>query len=168
MAFPLYFFGFPATVKNVIDRLFILLESPQIIGNCGTTCHPIRFDRHPKTVLISSCGFPEIEHFDIVRRHFKKICDEAGWPLAGEILISAAGAVDVPGLFDKKLNFIKEAGSAFMQSDIGRDIQEEISKPVISDRDYREMVTAALKGGITGRIKSTVIGTKAIIKSKME
>ncbi len=166
MAFPLYFFGFPATVKNVIDRLFILLDSPMIIGNCGTTSHPIRFDRRPKAVLISSCGFPEIEHFDLVRRHFKRICDEAGWPLSGEILISGAGSQNVPGLFDKKYEFIKKAGSALMQGGISKDIQDEISKPVMSDNDYRAMCTAALKGGIMGKIKSAVIGTKAIIKNK--
>jgi multimeric flavodoxin WrbA len=166
LAFPLYFFSFPATVKNVIDRLFILLEPDFIKGRLGTTSHTIRLDRHPKAVLISSCGFPEIKNFDMVRQLFRKICGEADWPLAGEILISAAGAQNVPGLFDKKFEYIKKAGNVLIGGNIVKDIENEISKPVMSDADYRSMCTAALKGGILGKIKSTAIGTKAIIKSK--
>ncbi len=60
LATPLYIFGFPATVKNVIDRLFIILEPAQVKSPRGGTEHPKRFDCHPKSVLISSCGFPEI------------------------------------------------------------------------------------------------------------
>jgi multimeric flavodoxin WrbA len=166
LAFPLYFFSFPATVKNVIDRLFILLEPPMITGRCGGTSHPVRFGRHPKTVLISSCGFPELENFDLVRQLFKRICAEGDWPLSGELLISAAGAQNVPGLFDKKYEYIRKAGKALISGNIGKDIEDEISKPVMNDADYRAMCTAALKGGVLGKIKSTVYGTKAIIKSK--
>src|SRR5271157_2154361 len=110
LAFPLYFFSFPATVKNVIDRFFIMLEPAQYESARGTTEHPKRLNVHPKAVLISSCGFPEIENFDIVRQNFQKICLESNWPWAGEILISAAGAANVPHLFDEKYKLIKNAG----------------------------------------------------------
>ncbi len=72
LAAPLYIFSFPATVKNIIDRFFILLEPAQVKSSRGYTEHPKRFDSHPKTVLISSCGFPEIENFDLLRNIFAK------------------------------------------------------------------------------------------------
>lgn len=139
IAFPLYYYSFPATVKNVIDRMFILVEPPMIIGNCGTSSHPIRFDRHPKTVLISSCAFPEIETFDIVRMNFKKICVEGAWPLSGEILIPGAAGQNVPGLFEKKYKLIKHAGNELVHGDISTDIMNEIAKPVMSNEDYIKM-----------------------------
>ena len=49
-AFPLYFYSFPATVKNVIDRFFITLEPALVKSKSGATEHPKRFGRHPKTV----------------------------------------------------------------------------------------------------------------------
>jgi len=57
LAAPLYIFDLPATVKNVIDRFFIILEPSQVQSSTGQTEHPKRFGRHPKAVLISSCGF---------------------------------------------------------------------------------------------------------------
>jgi len=167
LAFPLYFFSFPSTVKNVIDRFFIILEPAQIKSERGATEHPKRFDRHPIAVLISSCGFPEVENFDIVRLNFKKICDEAEWPLGAEILIPGSGASNVPKLFDKKYELIKKAGTSLINGSIDKEIEKEISAPVMSDDDYRAMCTASFKGGLLGKIKTTAIGIKAVIKSKI-
>jgi len=75
LAAPLYFFYLPATVKNVIDRFFVTLEPARVQNSQGTTDHPKRLVRHPKTVLISSCGFPELENFDILRWDFRIICE---------------------------------------------------------------------------------------------
>jgi putative NADPH-quinone reductase len=167
-AFPLYFFSFPATVKNVIDRFFIMLEPSQYESSRGTTEHPKRFNCHPKTVLISSCGFPEIENFDIVRQNLKKICLESDWPWAGEILISAAGAANVPHLFDEKYELIKKAGRQLFEGAIDKELSDEIAAPVMDAKDYRAMATASFSGGITGKIKTVSTGIKAIVKKKLK
>lgn len=146
-AFPLYFFSFPAIVKNVIDRFYILLEPSQIESEGGYTEHPTRFDSHPKTVLISSCGFPETENFHILSQQFKKICTHAKWNWAGEILISATGAVNVPKLFDEKYDLIKKAGQELVEDVIVKETMEQISSPVIGFKDYREMCTARFTRG---------------------
>jgi multimeric flavodoxin WrbA len=148
LAFPLYFFSFPATVKNIIDRFFIMLEPGQLESKRGTTEHPKRYDRHPKTVMISSCGFPEIENFAIVRQHFQKICLESNWPWAGEILISAAGMANAPQLFDEKYELIKKAGSCLIDGVIDKDLSDKIGAPVVDAKDYRAMVTAFFSGDI--------------------
>jgi len=168
LAFPLYFFSFPGSVKNMIDRFFIILEPTQRVSKRGTSEHPKRFGRHPKTVLISSCGFPELNNFDIVRLNFKKICEESDWPLSGEILIPAAGASNLPNVFDKKYEFIRQAGKSLLTGNIDKNLESQISSPVMSDKDYRAMCTAALSGGIMGNLKTVAIGTKAIIKNKIK
>ncbi len=166
-ALPLYVFGFPATVKNVIDRFVVSLEPAQIKKPGGGTEHPKRFDCHPKTVLISSCGFAEVENFDILRMHFKKICDAMHWPWSGEILIPAAGINHAPKLFDKKYELIRHAGAQLTSGAISNDLTNEIANPVMSADDYRTMATASCKGGLTGGIKTVSIAMKALIGQKI-
>lgn len=162
LAAPLYIFSFPATVKNVIDRFFILLEPEQVKSSRGYTEHPKRFDSHPKTVLISSCGFPEIENFDLLRQYFRKISDEMGWIWSGEILISASGIANTPKLFDRKYELIKKAGAELVERCISKETTNEIAAPVMSAEDYRKMATASFSGGMLDKIKTVSIAMKAM------
>jgi hypothetical protein len=136
---PLYIFDFPATVKNVIDRFFIDLEPSQIALASGGTQHPKRFGKHPKAVLISSCGFPEMENFNLLRQHFRIICEHMAWRWSGEILVSAAGAVHAPKLFDRKYELIRKAGMELINGDISQATSEAIAAPVMAAEDYRRM-----------------------------
>ena len=162
LAAPLYYFDFPATVKNVIDRFFVALEPAQIESLRGFTEHPKRFGRHPKTVLISSCGFPELENFDILRRHFRVICDHMDWIWSGEILISAAGAAHAPKLFDRKYELIGKAGAELIGGKISQETTEEIAAPVMLAEDYRRMATLNFKGGMMSKVKMASIAMKAM------
>ena len=165
-AFPLYVFDMPATVKNVIDRFFVTLESTQVVGPDGLTEHPKRFKHHPKAVLISSCGFPEIENFQLLGRHFRLICQHIGWTWAGEILVCASGAANIPKLFDEKYELIKKAGAELASGNISPETSEAISARVISAEDYRQMATAYFAGGIGGQIKQVSIGMKVLREAK--
>jgi len=162
LAAPLYIFSLPATVKNVIDRFFILLEPSQVKSSRGYTEHPKRFNSHPKTVLISSCGFPEMENFDLLRQYFHKISDEMGWVWSGEILISASGIANAPKLFDRKYELIKKAGAELVEGCINIETTNEIAKPVMSAEDYRKIATASFSGGILDKIKTVSIAMKAM------
>jgi len=162
LAAPLYIFSLPATVKNVIDRFFILLEPSQIKSSRGYTEHPKRFNSHPKTVLISSCGFPEMENFDLLRQYFHKISDEMGWVWSGEILISASGIANAPKLFNRKYELLKKAGAELVEGCINIETTNEIAKPVMSAEDYRKMATVSFSGGILDKIKTVSIAMKAM------
>ena len=162
-AFPLYIFSMPAPVKNVLDRFFILLEPGQAAGANGKTEHPKRFGRSPRTVLISSCGFPEIENFDLLRAHFRALCHGFGWTWAGEILVSAAGAANVPKLFDRKYEQIRSAGAELLAGGIREETTRAIAAPVISAEDYRRMTNAAFSGRL-GFARAAAIGMKAAWK----
>ena len=164
IAAPLYIFTLPATVKNLLDRFFILLEPTQVQSERGGTEHPKRFGRHPKTVLISSCGFPEIDNFDLLRPYFNKVCTEFGWNWAGEILISASGIANAPRLFDRKYELIKKAGAELIAGSISTGTANAISGMVMPAEDYRQMTTASFNGGMLGRMKSVAIAVKNIAK----
>ncbi len=162
LAAPLYFFDLPATVKNVIDRFFVILEPAQIESPKGDTEHPKRFGRHPKAVLISSCGFPEIENFDVLRRHFRVVCEHADWKWSGEILISAAAAANAPRLFNRKYELIRTAGAELIDGEISQETTKAISAPVMPAKDYRRMATLSFEGGMMAKAKMASIAMKAM------
>jgi putative NADPH-quinone reductase len=166
LAAPLYVFDLPATVKNVLDRFFIALEPAQIELSGGMTQHPKRFPCHPKAVLISSCGFPESENFDLLKRHFSLICEHMDWPLAGEILISAAGCANVPGLFEKKYEWIRTAGAELVREKISPETMEKIAAPVMPAEDYRKLVSLSFEGGVIAKAKMVAVAIKALRNQK--
>jgi len=168
LAAPLYFFGFPATVKNVIDRLFVILEPAQYTSPHGGTSHPKRYNRHPKAVLISSCGFPEIENFDLLRQHFRKICTELEWKWAGEILMPGAGSANAPRLFDRKYELIRQAGDELTLGEIKAETTCRIASSVTSHEAYQKMCTARFRGDALGRLISVLIAIKTMLKQALE
>ena len=155
-------FGYPASVKNVIDRFFVNLEPSQYVRDDGITDHPQRFTPKAKGVLISSCGFPDMENFSLISQHFQKWMRHGGLTWGGEVLIPAAGAANVPRLFNDNFDAIKQAGRELVENIISQETMDRISDVPISKEDYREMTNASFRGGITGRAKATAIGIKAI------
>ncbi len=162
IAAPVYVFGFPATVKNVIDRFFVNLEPYQILMDNGLTNHPQRHAPKAKGVLVSTCGFPDMENFTLMSQHFKKIMMHMGLTWAGEILIPSAGAANVPHLLDVNLEAVRKAGAELMSGTISPETMHNISDVPISKKDYREMTNSSFKGGLTGKAKSIAIGIKAM------
>ena len=167
-ALPLYVFDMPATVKNVLDRFFITLEPAQQPGPDGLTGHPKRFARQRRAVLISSCGFPEVENFDLLRKHFHLICQHMDWQWSGEVLISASGAANVPGLFDAKYELIKKAGAELLEGCISSETSRAIAEPMMPAEDYRQLATAHFDGGLSAKLKQASIATKALQRANEE
>ncbi len=64
-ATPLYWFGVSGTMKNLMDRM-IPIGLPLLELRKGRSVHPLREDKRVKggkLVLVSSCGFWEMENF---------------------------------------------------------------------------------------------------------
>ena len=162
IAAPVYVFGFPATVKNVIDRFFVNLEPSQILMKNGITNHPQRHASKAKGVLVSSCGFPDMDNFTLMSEHFKKFMMHFGLTWAGEVLIPSAGAANVPHLLDDNIEAIRKAGDELVNGTISPETMHTISEVPISKNDYREMTKASFKGGLSGKAKTIAIGIKAI------
>ncbi len=164
VAVPVYVFGYPATVKNVIDRFFVNLEPSQIVRENGVTDHPQRFTPKAKGVLVSSCGFPDMENFSLMSQHFKKWMNHGGLTWGGEVLIPAAGAANVPRLFNDNMDAIKQAGRELVEDVISVETMGRICDMPMSKEDYREMTNASFRGGIAGRARATAIGINALRK----
>lgn len=85
-AVPVYVDGMPGPMKTLIDRLIPLIEPYVELreGHCRHTV-PERH-KHSKVVLVSTCGFWEMDNFNPLVVHIQAICKNACWEYAGALL----------------------------------------------------------------------------------
>jgi len=85
-ATPVYVDGVSGPMKNLMDRMVPLLQ-PFFELREGHCRHPLREGiKNGKVVLISNCGFWEMDNFDPLLVHMKAFCKNAGREFAGALL----------------------------------------------------------------------------------
>jgi len=85
-ATPVYVDGIPGPMKNLMDRLLPLLQ-PFVELRNGHCRHPLREGtEYGKVVLVSNCGFWEMNNFDPLLVHMKAFCKNASRQFAGAVL----------------------------------------------------------------------------------
>lgn len=83
--FPVYAHSVPATMKNILDRMFVLFDKRVVIKN-NRTAHSLKtFLKPGKTVLISSCSRWEKENFNIVLKFFQAIATDLDEIIVGKL-----------------------------------------------------------------------------------
>lgn len=80
----------------------------------------------------------------------------------GDVLIPAAGAVNVPELFNDNMEVIRRAGVELASGIIIRETIDAISNVGITKENYRGMVNASFEGGVMGKAKAVAIELKAV------
>jgi multimeric flavodoxin WrbA len=85
-ATPVYFDGISGAMKNLIERMLPLVE-PFFELREGHCRHPRRAGtKSGKVVLVSNCGFWEMDNFDPLLVHMKAICKNIDREFAGALL----------------------------------------------------------------------------------
>ncbi|MGE5372997.1 MAG: NAD(P)H-dependent oxidoreductase [Solirubrobacterales bacterium] len=97
---PLYFYGMTARLQRIIERTLPLVK-PYIIWNGERYVHLQRYEKRPKLVLVSNCGFPERVNFNSLQETFSLLSGGHGPAAAvmctgGELL----GVEELNGQFD--------------------------------------------------------------------
>ncbi len=104
---PLYVFHMPAPMKAIFDRT-IPLASPQIEIVDGECRHLPRADMIRSMLLVSVCGFWEVEHFDVLAAWTETLCRTAGARCAGKLLRRHAYAfAAMPGIVPAKSKVVR-------------------------------------------------------------
>ena len=114
LATPLYVDGVSAPMKNLLDRM-IPLAQPFIELRDGHYRHVVREGhKYAKVVLVSNCGFWEMDNFDSLLVHVKAACKNMGKEFAGALLrphgAVLGGMVEMGVPLDDILEAAKEAG----------------------------------------------------------
>lgn len=148
--------GISAHMKNLLERTLPLVEPFFELRN-GHCTHPIRYKetKVDKLVLISTCGFWEIDNFDPLVSYMKAYCKFVGIKFAGALLRTCGdyvkstiekNAISKDDTNEtKKINNIleatKEAGRQLIKNELmSSDTLQTISCELISLERYLRLV----------------------------
>ena len=141
-ATPLYVSGMTGPMKTLIDRILIPMGKPQIDLQNGHCHHPMReVVKDGKIVLISNCGYWELDNFDPLIEHIKALCFHAEREYAGALLrphgpafgSMARGGVDLNDIFEAA----KKAGRQLIEEgELKTDTLKLISRELVSLKSY--------------------------------
>lgn len=134
-ATPLYNYNVTGVFKVFMDRTIPLLD-PHIIKVGDVHRHPYRYESNRKMVLISNCGFPEVKHFEGLRKIFQVIEENGSIPLAGELLVPAGELLKQEFLkskWAKTFAALNRAGVEIVRDGrVSKEAEEIVRIPVIS------------------------------------
>ena len=144
-ATPVYVWGVSGPLKNLMDRMIPLVQ-PHITLLRGHCSHALRDDTPPaKIVLVSNCGFWEMDNFHPLLAQFEMFCRTLGVEFAGALLrphgplLSAMLEMGAP--VHDVLEAAREAGRQLAQHGaISGDVQKAVSRDLISKQAYQEML----------------------------
>ncbi len=87
-ATPLYNWNVSSLLKAFMERQ-LPLAHPHMVKKGKAYGHPSRYQANRRMVLVSTCGFPEVSHFDGLRQIFRHMEQSIGTTLVGELLMPA-------------------------------------------------------------------------------
>ena len=139
-SFPLYSYGMPAPLKNVIDRLMPLSSWAMVReenGKYGHTMHKgldsLRY------VMLCGCGFPNSKHnFEAAVRQF-----ELKFPRNRTIItVPESPMFNIPQadeLTKPRLELIKQAGAQYAANgEIEAELMQAVTSPMLPDQIYAQ------------------------------
>ena len=140
-SFPLYCYGMPAMLKNLIDRTLPLSSmAMQKVGDRYEHVGQADFS-HLKYLMICGCGFPNSTHnFEPAVAQFKLMFPSSHTiitvPESPMFNAPEAAAVTVP-----RLELVKTAGKQYAEcGEINAELLAEICSPMIPEEVYAQIV----------------------------
>ncbi|MBP3893376.1 MAG: flavodoxin family protein [Atopobiaceae bacterium] len=146
-SFPLYYFGVPGPLKNLIDRqlpmaLPFMEERTDGVGNGS---HPSRYNMADKrNVIISTCGFYTAKgNYDSVLTQFDHMCGKGNYET---VLCGQGELFRVPELHERTdayLEVVRRAGSEFARGTIAPDTRKELGQLLYPRQAFEAMADAS-------------------------
>jgi multimeric flavodoxin WrbA/putative sterol carrier protein len=157
-ATPLYNWNMSSLLKAFQERLLPLAD-PHFVKKGGIYRHPPRYQGQRKMVLVSTCGFPEVSHFDALRQTLRQIEHGSGSALVGELLMPAAELLKQEGMrgkYQTTLQAAYRAGVEVVQDGrISKETEAQIQKPLMPAEQMAEITNlwwdSHLEGVAQGR-----------------
>lgn len=144
-SFPLYCYGMPAGLKNVIDRV-LPLGTMMMQKNNDRYEHVAQADfSHLKYLMICGCGFPNskrnfepaVEQFKLMFPNNHTIITVPESPMFN---VPEAAVVTEP-----RLNLVKEAGLEYAQNGtVNSALLNEICSPMIPEEEYAKVANGEM------------------------
>jgi len=137
LATPIHIDNVSGIMKNFIDRL-IQTRMPHFeLDSHGETRHVNRYEKHPKLMMISSCGYPEQSQFQVVRLWLKRMSRNFDMEVVGEIyrswgwLMKAKDNELAPKIEVYKKLLIKAGVEVAKNLKLSEETAAELEKPIL-------------------------------------
>ena len=141
-ATPLYNYNMTSLLKCFQERLHPLID-PHLVKTGKTYRHPQRYEKSRKMVLISTCGLPEVSHFEGLRQIFRQIEWSSQVQLIGELLMPAAELLKKESLQEKfgvNLQAAYQAGiEVVSEGKISKKVEDQIQKSHLTPDEVAEV-----------------------------
>ncbi len=141
-ATPLYNYNMTALLKAFQERLLPLLD-PHLTKAGETYRHPQRYAANRKMVLLSTCGFPEVSHFDGIRHIFRHMEQNGGAPILGELLMPGGELLKQDGMQESVQGVLRAAYRAgvelIKEGRVSKETELVIQKPLVPPDAFAEM-----------------------------
>lgn len=150
-SFPLYYFGLPGQLKNLIDRQ-LPMSLPFMSAETESGGHPSRYDMSGKrTVVVSTCGFYTAKgNYDCVTSLFDRLCGKGGYAAIfcgqGELF----RVKELTNRTDEYLSWVRKAGEEFASGEISRETRRKLEQNLFPRDVFEAMADASWGVGESG------------------
>lgn len=143
-SFPLYCYGVPGGLKNLIDRQ-LPMNLPFMAQGNESGGHPARYDlSRQKHLVVSTCGFWTPEgNYESVSSMFDHLCGKGNY---ARIYCGQGELFRIPELkirTDAYLEVVGRAGAEFIAGGIHAETQAELAKPLYPRDVFEKMADAS-------------------------
>ncbi|MBU7017103.1 MAG: flavodoxin family protein [Theionarchaea archaeon] len=149
-ATPVYVDNVTGIMKQFMDRLLPLLDYHMETDDKGESIHRKRFEKYPKIVVISNCGYPEQTHFQVISLLFRRVARNMHSEVIAEIY---RGGGELLGVEHPKLepvishykNLLQKAGREIAERlRLSEEMKRDLEVPLAPYEMYREGVNQGL------------------------
>ena len=150
-SFPLYYFGLPGPLKNLIDRQ-LPMALPFMSAEAESGGHPSRYDMSGKrTVVISTCGFYTAKgNYGGVTDLFDRLCGKGGYTA----LFCGQGELfrvnELAERTDEYLSWVRKAGEEFTRDGIREETRSKLDQNLFPRDVFEAMADASWGVGKSG------------------
>lgn len=150
-SFPLYYFGLPGPLKNLIDRQ-LPMSLPFMSAEAENGGHPSRYDMSGKrTVVISTCGFYTAKgNYGGVTDLFDRLCGKGGYTA----LFCGQGELfrvkELAERTDEYLFWVRKAGEEFTRDGIREETRSKLDQNLFPRDVFEAMADASWGVGKSG------------------
>ena len=144
-ATPVYADNVTGILKMFIDRMIPAID-PRVERVQGETVHLKRYDRYPKTVVISNSGFPEQTHFQTLRLYFRRLARNMHSEVIGEVYRGGGGILNakhplLKPIVQSYMKLLRKTGEEVVrEGSLSEKTMEMLEKPLVPhDRFAEEM-----------------------------
>ncbi len=141
-ATPVYVDNVTGLMKIFLDRLIPIVEPLFEKDPQGIYRHRARYEKYPKLVIVSNCGFPEQVHFEPLRLFFGRVARNMHTEVIGEIYRGGGELLKVEQDFVQEtlksyFEQVRQAGREIIkEGKILKETAEELEKPIIPVEHY--------------------------------